>query len=98
MRPSHLYESAASIFKFSDDTLMSRGKFFTDGFALVLNFKTIEDKEVHGSGKIMPGGYSNIHLTMNRTLDNSSSGKVRCYPFVIEEAFVHLSPEKVQLS
>ena len=98
MRPSHLYESASSIFKFSDDTLMSRRKFFTDGFALVLNFKTIEDKEVHGSGKIMPGGFSDIHLTMNRTPANSSSGKVRCYPFVIDEAFVRLSSEGILVS
>ena len=98
MRPSHLYESASSIFKFSDDTLMTRKKFFTNGFALVLNFKSIEEKEVHGTGKIIDGN-GKIHLEMKRTPDSSSAtGKVMCYPFTIKEASVTVSPTGVTTS
>ena len=40
MQPQHMYDAAASIFKTSPDSLMTMKKFFTTGFALVLDFKS----------------------------------------------------------
>ena len=93
MKPSHMYDAASSIFKFSEDSLMTPKKFMTDGFALVLNFKTIEDKEVHGTGKAIDGN-GKIHLEMKR-IPESSAGKVTCYSFTIREASVTISPSGI---
>ena len=94
MSPSHMYEAAASIFKTSEDSMMNMKNFFTDGFALVLNFKSYEDQHFHGSGLSIDGA-TKLHLNMKRKKDGT--GRCNFYAFSIKESSVTVTPSGVHV-
>ena len=95
MQPSHMYDAAASIFMTSpDSSLMTMKKFFTDGFALVLDTKTHDDKYFHGTGLEIDGS-TKLNLNMKRKKDGS--GRCNFYVFSIKEASVTVTPAGVHV-
>ena len=93
MQPHNLYDAAASIFKTSD-SLMTMKKFFTDGFSLVLDFKTYEDQHFHGTGKKF-APETKLHLNMKRM--KNGTGKCNFYIFSVKEASVTVTPSGVSV-
>lgn len=94
MQPAHMYKAAASIFKTSEDSMMTMKKFFTNGFSLVLDFKSYQDQHFHGTGLSIDGG-TKLHLNMKRKKDGS--GKCNFYIFSIKEASVTVTPAGVHV-
>ena len=93
MQPRHMYDAAASIFKSSPDSMMTMKKFFTDGYALVLDFKSYKDKIFHGTGLSIDGA-TKLHLKMLRKKDPATS-KCEFYVFSIKEASVTVTDQGV---
>ena len=94
MSPHHMYDSAASIFKTSPDSLMTIQKFFTDGFALVLDFKSYKDKHFHGTGLNIDGA-TKLHLDI--TQKKEGSGRYNFHVFSIKEASMIVTPDGVKI-
>ena len=63
--------------------------YYTDKYALWLDFRTIEDNRLHGSGRQLENTSQGIRLQI--TKESGSEGKLSCYLFIFQDAQINIS-------
>ena len=58
-------------------------------YALWLDFRTIEDNRLHGSGRRLENTSEGIHLQI--TKEAGASGKLSCYLYIFQDAQINIS-------
>ena len=63
--------------------------YYTDKYALWLDFRTIEDNRLHGSGRQLENTSQGIRLQITKA--SGSAGKLSCYLFIFQDAQINIS-------
>ena len=63
--------------------------FYTDKYALWLDFRTIDDNRLHGSGRRLENTSEGIRLQI--TKEARSAGKLSCYLYIFQDAQINIS-------
>ena len=63
--------------------------FYTDKYALWLDFRTIDDNRLHGSGRRLENVSEGIRLQI--TKEAGSAGKLSCYLYIFQDAQINIS-------
>ena len=63
--------------------------YYTDKYALWLDFGTIDDNRLHGSGRQLENTSEGIHLQI--TKESGSTGKLSCYLYIFQDAQINIS-------
>ena len=63
--------------------------YYTDKYALWLDFRTIDDNRLHGSGRQLENTSEGIHLQI--TKESGSAGKLSCYLYIFQDAQINIS-------
>ena len=63
--------------------------FYTDKYALWLDFRTIDDNKLHGSGRRLENTGEGIRLQI--TKESGSAGKLSCYLYIFQDAQINIS-------
>ena len=63
--------------------------YYTDKYALWLDFRTIDDNRLHGSGRRLENTSEGIRLQINK--ESGASGKLSCYLFIFKDAQINIS-------
>ena len=64
--------------------------YYTDKYALWLDFRTIdEDNRFHGSGRRLENTSEGIHLQITKKPE--SAGKLSCYLYIFQDAQINIS-------
>ena len=63
--------------------------FYTDKYALWLDFRTIDDNRLHGSGRRLENTSEGIQLQI--TKESGSVGKLSCYLYIFQDAQINIS-------
>ena len=63
--------------------------FYTDKYALWLDFGTIDDNRLHGSGRRLKNTSEGIRLQI--TKEAESAGKLSCYLYIFQDAQINIS-------
>ena len=63
--------------------------YYTDKYALWLDFRTIDDNRLHGSGRRLENTSEGIHL--QTTKEAESAGKLSCYLYTFQDAQINIS-------
>ena len=63
--------------------------YYTDKYALWLDFRTIEDNKCHGSGRQLENTSEGIRLQI--TKEAGSVGKLSCYLYIFQDAQINIS-------
>ena len=63
--------------------------FYTDKYALWLDFRTIDDNRLHGSGRRLENTSEGIRLQI--TKESRSAGKLSCYLYIFQDAQINIS-------
>ena len=63
--------------------------YYTDKYALWLDFRTIDDNRLHGSGRRLENTSEGIRLQL--TKEAASAGKFSCYLYIFQDALVNIS-------
>ena len=63
--------------------------YYTDKYALWLDFRTIDDNRLHGSGRRLENTSEGIRLQI--TKESGSTGKLSCYLFIFQDAQINIS-------
>ena len=63
--------------------------FYTDKYALWLDFQTIDNKRLHGSGRRLENTSEGICLQI--TKEAGSAGKLSCYLYIFQDAQINIS-------
>ena len=63
--------------------------YYTDKYALWLDFRTIDDNRLHGSGRRLENTSEGIRLQM--TKESRSAGKLSCYLYIFQDAQINIS-------
>ena len=63
--------------------------YYTDKYALWLDFRTIEDNKLHGSGRRLENTSEGIRLQI--TKEAGSAGKLSCYLYIFQDAQINIS-------
>ena len=58
--------------------------YYTDKYALWLDFRTIDDNKLHGSGRQLENTSEGIRLQI--TKESGSTGKLSCYLYIFQDA------------
>ena len=61
----------------------------TDKYALWLDFRTIDDTTLHGSGRRLENTSEGYSITNNKKAE--SAGKLYCYLYIFQDAQVNIS-------
>ena len=59
---------------------INRASYYTDKYALWLDFRTIDDNRLHGSGRRLENTSESIRLQI--TKESGSAGKLSCYLYI----------------
>ena len=62
---------------------------YTDKYALWLDFRTIDDNRLHGSGRHLENTSEGIRLQI--TKESGSAGKLSCYLYMFQDAQINIS-------
>ena len=62
--------------------------FYTDKYALWLDFRTIDNNKLHGSGRRLENISEGIRLQI--TKEAGSAGKLSCYLYIFQDAQINL--------
>ena len=62
---------------------------YTDKYALWLDFRTIDDNRLHGSGRRLENTSEGIRLQITKRAE--SSGKLSCYLYIFQDAQINIS-------
>ena len=65
--------------------------YYTDKYALWLDFRTIDDYRLHGSGRRLENTSEGIRLQIIITKKAESAGKLSCYLYIFQDAQIHVS-------
>ena len=63
--------------------------YYTDKYALWLDFRTIDDNRLHGSGRRLQNTSEGIRLQI--TKKSESAGKLSCYLYIFQDAQINIS-------
>ena len=63
--------------------------YYTDKYALWLDFRTIDDNRFHGSGRRMENTSEGIRLQITKKAE--TAGKLSCYLYIFQDAQVNIS-------
>ena len=63
--------------------------YYTDKYALWLDFRTIDDNRLHGSGRRLENTSEGIRLQI--TKESGSAGKLSCYLYIFQDAQINIS-------
>ena len=63
--------------------------YYTDKYALWLDFRTIDNNRLHGSGRRLENTSEGIHLQI--TKESGSMGKLSCYLCIFQDAQINIS-------
>ena len=63
--------------------------YYTDKYALWLDFRTIDDNRLHGSGRQLENTSEGIRLQI--TKKSGSAGKLSCYLYIFQDAQINIS-------
>ena len=63
--------------------------YYTDKYALWLDFRTIDDNRLHGSGRQLENTSEGIRLQI--TKETGASGKLSCYLYIFQDAQINIS-------
>ena len=63
--------------------------YYTDKYALWLDFRTIDDNKLHGSGRRLENTSEGIQLQITKKAE--SSGKLSCYLYIFQDAQINIS-------
>ena len=63
--------------------------YYTDKYALWLDFRTIDDNRLHGSGYQLENTLEGIHLQI--TKESGALGKLSCYLYIFQDAQINIS-------
>ena len=63
--------------------------YYTDKYALWLDFRTIDDNRLHGSGRRLENTSEGISLQI--TKEAGSAGRLSCYLYISQDAQINIS-------
>ena len=63
--------------------------YYTDKYALWLDFRTIDDNSLHGSGRRLENTSEDIRLQITKKAE--PAGKLSCYLYIIQDAQINIS-------
>ena len=63
--------------------------YYTDKYTLWLDFRTIDDNRLHGSGRRLENTSEGIRLQI--TKESGSAGKLSCYLYIFQDAQINIS-------
>ena len=63
--------------------------YYTNKYALWLDFRTIDDNRLHGSGRELENTSEGIRLQITKKAE--SDGKLSCYLFIFRDAQINIS-------
>ena len=63
--------------------------YYTDKYALWLDFRTIDDNRLHGSGRRLENTSEGIKLQITKKAE--SAGKLSCYLYIFQDAQINIS-------
>ena len=63
--------------------------YYTDKYALWLDFRTIDDSRLHGSGRRLENTSEGIRLQITKKAE--SAGKLSCYLYIFQDAQINIS-------
>ena len=63
--------------------------YYSDEYALWLDFRTIDDNRLHGSGRRLENTSEGIHLQI--TKEAGASAKLSCYLYIFQDAQINIS-------
>ena len=63
--------------------------YYTDKYALWLDFRTIDDNRLHGSGRHLENTSEGIRLQITEAA--GSTGKLSCYLYIFQDAQINIS-------
>ena len=63
--------------------------YYTDKYALWLDFRTIDDNRLHGSGRRLENTSEGIRLQITKKAE--SDGKLSCYLYIFQDAQINIS-------
>ena len=63
--------------------------YYTDKYALWLDFRTIDDNALHGSGRRLENTSKGIQLQITKKAE--SAGKLSCYLYIFQDAQINIS-------
>ena len=67
--------------------------YYTDKYALWLDFRTIDDNRLHGSGRHLENTSEGIRLQIMK--DAGSAGKLSCYLYIFQDAQINISDSDI---
>ena len=68
---------------------ISIASYYTDKYALWLDFRTIDDNRLHGSGRRLENTSEGIRLQITKKAE--SAGKLSCYLYIFQDAQINIS-------
>ena len=72
---------------------VSRRKFYTDKFACVIDFRTVDDENVSGSGRKSIGTQAGILLEIEK---ETTATDLSCHVFVVADGIINIVGNKLQ--
>ena len=66
--------------------------YYTDKYALWLDFRTIDDNRLHGSGRQLENTSEGIRLQITKKAE--SAGKLSCYLYIFQDAQINISDDQ----
>ena len=63
--------------------------YYTDKYALWLDFRTIDDNRLHGLGRRLENTSEGIRLQI--TKESGSAGKLSCYLYIFQDTQINIS-------
>ena len=73
--------------KYLGTNSVSRRKYYTDKFACVIDFRTVDDDTVSGSGRKLVGTQAGILLEIEK---ETTTADVSCHVFVIADSLINI--------
>ena len=90
-----MYDEAQRFFESSSPSgsALSRRKFYTDKFACVVDFRTVDDENVSGSGRRVIGTHAGVLLEIEK---EATFTDLSCHVFVIPDGIINAVENKLQ--
>ena len=79
--------------RFFGSSYVSRRKFYTDKLACVIDFRTVDDENVSGSGRKLIGTQAGILLEIEK---ETTATDLSCHVFVVADGIVNIIKNKLQ--
>ena len=78
--------------KYLGSKCVSRRKYYTDKFALVVDFRTVDDDTVSGSGRQLVGTQAGILMEIEK---EATTSDLNCHLFVLADAMIDIVGTKL---